>query len=115
MKPPPIRDQSESPQISQSQGFFSKLLELRSFGLLECLPGHSLHRSRYFVLFRSVNIQEILTITYVTVYLGLINFKRFSFVKGADYSYGIYLYGFAVQQHCDRHRLRLALFIAVPR
>jgi len=27
MKPPPIRDQSESPQISQSQGFFSKLLE----------------------------------------------------------------------------------------
>jgi len=28
MKPPPIRDQSESSQISQSQGFFSKLLEL---------------------------------------------------------------------------------------
>jgi len=27
MKPPPIRDQSESSQISQSQGFFSKLLE----------------------------------------------------------------------------------------
>jgi aryl-alcohol dehydrogenase-like predicted oxidoreductase len=26
MKPPPIRDQSESSQISQSQGFFSKLL-----------------------------------------------------------------------------------------
>jgi hypothetical protein len=29
MKPPPIRDQSESSQISQSQGFFSKLLEIR--------------------------------------------------------------------------------------
>jgi hypothetical protein len=28
MKPPPIRDQSESSQISQSQGFFSKLLEI---------------------------------------------------------------------------------------
>jgi hypothetical protein len=27
MKPPPIRDQSESSQISQSQGFFSKRLE----------------------------------------------------------------------------------------
>jgi hypothetical protein len=27
MKPPPIRDQSESSQISQSQDFFSKLLE----------------------------------------------------------------------------------------
>lgn len=26
MKPPPIRDQSKSSQISQSQGFFSKLL-----------------------------------------------------------------------------------------
>jgi hypothetical protein len=30
MKPPPIRDQSESSQISQSQGFFSKLLKLSS-------------------------------------------------------------------------------------
>jgi IS1 family transposase len=29
MKPPPIRDQSESSQISQSQGFFSKLLGVR--------------------------------------------------------------------------------------
>jgi hypothetical protein len=29
MKPPPIRDQSESSQISQSQGFFSKLLDLQ--------------------------------------------------------------------------------------
>ena len=28
MKPPPIRHQSESSQISQSQGFFSKLLGL---------------------------------------------------------------------------------------
>jgi peptidoglycan/LPS O-acetylase OafA/YrhL len=49
----------------------------------------------------------ILTITYVTVYLGLTNFKRFSFVKGADYSYGIYLYGFAVQQ--------LFVHLAAPR
>src|SRR3984893_7404973 len=30
MKPPPIRDQSESSQISQSQGFFSKLLDWAS-------------------------------------------------------------------------------------
>jgi peptidoglycan/LPS O-acetylase OafA/YrhL len=40
----------------------------------------------------------VLTITYVTVYLGLTNFKRLAFIKGADYSYGIYLYGFVIQQ-----------------
>ena len=34
---------------------------------------------------------------YATVYLGLMNPNR-GFLRGADYSYGIYLYGFAVQQ-----------------
>lgn len=40
----------------------------------------------------------VFTISYVTVYLGLTNFKRFSFIKSADYSYGIYLYGFVIIQ-----------------
>jgi hypothetical protein len=34
MKPPPIRDQSESSQISQSQGFFSKLLDVNGDGVI---------------------------------------------------------------------------------
>jgi peptidoglycan/LPS O-acetylase OafA/YrhL len=34
---------------------------------------------------------------YATVYLGLLNPSRKS-LRGADYSYGIYLYGFAIQQ-----------------
>ncbi len=49
----------------------------------------------------------ILTLTYVTVYLGLTNFKRLSVIRGADYSYGIYLYGFVIQQ--------LFVYLAAPR
>ena len=37
-------------------------------------------------------------IAYVTVYLGLTNFPRVGFLKHADLSYGVYLYGFVVQQ-----------------
>ena len=40
----------------------------------------------------------ILTLSYMTVYLGLTNFKRRVIIRGADYSYGIYLYGFVNQQ-----------------
>ena len=34
---------------------------------------------------------------YATVWLGLLNPSR-RWLRGADYSYGIYLYGFAIQQ-----------------
>ncbi|MGB8900721.1 MAG: acyltransferase, partial [Methylocella sp.] len=44
--------------------------------------------------------------TYVTVYLGLTNFKRLSVIRGADYSYGIYLYSFVIQQ--------LFVYLAAP-
>lgn len=37
-------------------------------------------------------------IAYLTVCLGLLNPKRLSVIKGADYSYGMYLYGFVIQQ-----------------
>lgn len=48
-----------------------------------------------------------LTLTYVTVYLGLTNSKRLTLIKGADYSYGIYLYSYVVQQ--------LFAYLAAPR
>ncbi len=35
---------------------------------------------------------------YVTVYLGLLNPAKVGILKGADYSYGLYLYGFVIQQ-----------------
>ena len=35
---------------------------------------------------------------YLTVYLGLLNPRRLAFMKTGDYSYGIFLYGFPVQQ-----------------
>lgn len=37
-------------------------------------------------------------ITYLTVWLGLCNPRKAWLLRGADYSYGIYLYGYAVQQ-----------------
>jgi peptidoglycan/LPS O-acetylase OafA/YrhL len=40
----------------------------------------------------------MLPMAYVTVYLGLLNPAKIFLVRGADYSYGIYLYGFPMQQ-----------------
>jgi peptidoglycan/LPS O-acetylase OafA/YrhL len=39
-----------------------------------------------------------LPIAYATVYLGLLDPPRTLVVRGADYSYGLYLYGFPIQQ-----------------
>lgn len=39
-----------------------------------------------------------LPVAYVTAYLGLLNPRRSVLTERADYSYGIYLYGYAVQQ-----------------
>jgi len=39
-----------------------------------------------------------LPVAYVTIYLGLLDPRRLFVLKGADYSYGLYLYGFPVQQ-----------------
>lgn len=35
---------------------------------------------------------------YVTIWLGLQNPRKFLIIRGADYSYGVYLYGFPIQQ-----------------
>jgi len=39
-----------------------------------------------------------LPVAYITAYLGLMNPRRVLFLRGADYSYGIFLYGFVIQQ-----------------
>ncbi|WP_206240345.1 acyltransferase family protein [Novosphingobium terrae] len=39
-----------------------------------------------------------LPLSYLTVYLGIANPRKFGFLRGADYSYGIFLYGYAIQQ-----------------
>jgi peptidoglycan/LPS O-acetylase OafA/YrhL len=39
---------------------------------------------------------------YLTVYIGLLNPRKIWFLRGADYSYGIYLYGFVVQQTVEQ-------------
>jgi len=46
-------------------------------------------RGDYFVAFPAA---------YVTIYLGLLNPPRMHVVLSGDYSYGIYLYGFPIQQ-----------------
>jgi peptidoglycan/LPS O-acetylase OafA/YrhL len=40
----------------------------------------------------------LFTITYATAYLGTTNPKKTGVIKHADYSYGIFLYGYVVQQ-----------------
>ena len=47
------------------------------------------------------NVGDMLSapfVAYVTVYLGLTNFRKYSILKSGDLSYGIFLYGFAVEQ-----------------
>jgi peptidoglycan/LPS O-acetylase OafA/YrhL len=39
-----------------------------------------------------------LPVAYATVYLGLLQPRRLNIVSSGDYSYGLYLYGFPVQQ-----------------
>lgn len=40
----------------------------------------------------------VFPLTYATVWLGLTNAPKHGVLKGADYSYGIFLYGFTIQQ-----------------
>ncbi len=40
----------------------------------------------------------VFPLAYVTVYLGLLCPRKLDVLRGADYSYGIFLYGFVVQQ-----------------
>jgi peptidoglycan/LPS O-acetylase OafA/YrhL len=86
-----------SPGLSLSCVFWRVYLsictETRSHGLSECLLAPWSRRfGRY------CDYLAIPTVSYVTVYLGLTNFRRVALIKGADYSYGIYLYGFVIQQ-----------------
>lgn len=41
---------------------------------------------------------SIIPVSYFTVYIGLMNPSRTFFVEGADYSYGLFLYGYPIQQ-----------------
>lgn len=66
-------------------------LGLVSLGAIEVLL--LLPQGRYFAGF---------PFAYFTVYLGLLNPSKIALLKGADYSYGLYLYGFAIQQAVAR-------------
>jgi peptidoglycan/LPS O-acetylase OafA/YrhL len=37
-------------------------------------------------------------VTYIIVFLGLVNFPKIRFIQSGDYSYGVYLYGFPIAQ-----------------
>jgi peptidoglycan/LPS O-acetylase OafA/YrhL len=66
---------------------WSKVLCLAAFALSVVLALH--HSTTYLVAFPA---------SYVTVYLGLTMPKRIGLFLSGDYSYGLYLYGFPVQQ-----------------
>ena len=48
--------------------------------------------------FPAVQFLAVLPVAYLTVWLGLLNPPRVLFLTRGDYSYGVYLYGFVVQQ-----------------
>ncbi|EEA01968.1 acyltransferase 3 [Burkholderia sp. H160] len=47
---------------------------------------------------RGADYFAALPATYLTVYLGLTQPRRYRFIASGDYSYGIFLYGFPIQQ-----------------
>jgi len=56
---------------------------------------------------------------YLTVWVGLLNPRKIWLIKGADYSYGLYLYGFVIQQAIASllswsHQWYWNLLLAVP-
>lgn len=56
---------------------------------------------------------------YLTIYIGLWNPRKIALLKGADYSYGLYLYGFAIQQAVARvfpwsHQWYWNLVLSIP-
>ncbi len=63
-------------------------------------------------LFPQTLFLSVIPAAYVTVYVGLLNPPRVLLVKGADYSYGIFLYGYPIQQTVSFFlpELRLPLF-----
>ena len=51
-----------------------------------------------FIMNRNYVYLSALPLSYMTIFLGLQNPPRTVFIRGADYSYGVYLYGFPLQQ-----------------
>lgn len=65
------------------------------------------------------DILAIMPVTYVVIYLGLCNPTKVMILKGADYSYGIFLYGYAIQQawmavHPSLHEWYWNIILALP-
>ncbi len=56
--------------------------------------------SAYWIFSMNQNLVHLspLPLAYMTVFVGLQNPPKTLFVRGADYSYGVYLYGFPLQQ-----------------
>jgi peptidoglycan/LPS O-acetylase OafA/YrhL len=57
--------------------------------------------------------------SYVTIYLGLLNPRKINFLKSGDYSYGLYLYGFPLQQAFSSlgpavHHWYLNIMVSLP-
>jgi peptidoglycan/LPS O-acetylase OafA/YrhL len=51
-----------------------------------------------FIKHRDFSYLCCLPITYIVIYLGLLNPKKSKFLESGDYSYGLFLYGFPLQQ-----------------
>ena len=66
-------------------------LSTKTFALMVILSLVFLSRTETFYL-------AAFTVGYCTVFIGLANFKRLSIMEMGDYSYGLYLFGYPIQQ-----------------
>lgn len=76
-----------------------------------------IHILLYFVTFGDYCVA--LPDAYITIYLGTLNSPRIALLKHGDYSYGIYLYGFAIQQSIAAlgqwtHDWKISLILSGP-
>jgi peptidoglycan/LPS O-acetylase OafA/YrhL len=81
------------------------------------LAAIAVHFLLYFVKFGDYCVA--LPDAYITIYLGTLNPPRLALLKHGDYSYGIYLYGFAIQQSVAAlgqwtHDWRISLALSGP-
>ncbi len=106
------------------------LLSVFLFGASICLYGDVLPWGKYYCMISGLIAVILLVIpygqyfaapaaAYFTVSLGLFNPGKLRLLKGADYSYGIYLYGYVVQQAVAEvfswsHTWWLNLLISLP-
>jgi peptidoglycan/LPS O-acetylase OafA/YrhL len=79
-------------------GMHRQVLAITQMACNYMVFGFALLATWFLLRFRETEYLAAPVVAYVTVYVGLHNFRKTLILKAGDISYGLYLYGFAVQQ-----------------